>query len=139
MATAATLSPNSFIVLASLSSSHCSSLRYMPPPKPMIEDDTDPEMPIKQLSWPPPMYAGAMALGGGDAGVLPGALPLYVVLELFELEELVMLLPCWFVLRLSTVALFCAMAAIGKSNRAGHFIWANAPVMTKPHRPCQPS
>jgi hypothetical protein len=56
------------------------------------------------------MNAGAMALGGGVW--LPGAFPLYVVLVLFvfawlfELELLVILLPCWLVDKLSTVAEF---------------------------------
>ena len=53
------------------------------------------------------MKVGAMALAGGW---LPGAGPLYVVLEefvwLFEFALLVMLLPCWLVERLSTVAEF---------------------------------
>jgi hypothetical protein len=61
------------------------------------------------------MNAGAIALGGGVWE--PGALPLYVVLLLvvfawlFEFELFVMLLPCWFVDKLSTVAEFCASAA----------------------------
>jgi len=61
---------------------------------PMMAVDTDPERPIKQLSVPPPMNDGAMALGGGV--LLPGAFPLYVVLVvgLLELALLVMLLPC---------------------------------------------
>jgi hypothetical protein len=94
--------------LASFNSSHCSSRRYVPPLIPIIELLTLPETPIRQLSLPPPMKVGAMALGGG---VLPGAGPLYVVLAdcvvLFELLLFVMLLPCWFVDRLSTVAVFC--------------------------------
>ena len=89
----------------------------------MIDEDTEPEIPIRQLSLPPPMKAGAIALGGG---VLPGALPLYVVelllLTLFEFELLVIPLPCWFVLRLSTVALFCAMTDPEKANKTSHFI-----------------
>lgn len=83
------------MVFASLSNSHCSSRLYVPPPMPMKLDDTAPEMPMRQLSVPPPMKVGAMALGGG---VDPGALPLYVVLELcvelFELLLFWMLLPC---------------------------------------------
>lgn len=82
----------------------------MPPPNPMTAEDTEPEMPIRQLSLPPPMNDGAIALGGGVC--VPGAGPLYVltvlVVGLFEFELLVMLLPCWLVDRLSTVAEFCA-------------------------------
>lgn len=78
-----------------MSNSHCSSRLYVPPLIPIIELLTAPETPIRQLSVPPPMKVGAIALAGG---VLPGAGPLYVVLadcvELFELLLFVMLLPC---------------------------------------------
>jgi hypothetical protein len=56
------------------------------------------------------MYPGAIAVGGGVC--VPGAFPLYVFVVLltglFELLLFVMLLPCWLVERLSTVALFWA-------------------------------
>jgi hypothetical protein len=52
----------------------------------MTVEDTEPPYPIKQLSVPPAIKLGDMALGGG---VDPGAFPLYVVLcvllVLFEL------------------------------------------------------
>lgn len=40
---------------------------------PITELETDPPYPIKQLSFPPDINAGLMALEGG---VEPGALPL---------------------------------------------------------------
>jgi hypothetical protein len=53
----------------------------------MTVEETEPPYPIKQLSVPPAMKLGEIALGGG---VDPGAFPLYVVL--CELLTLLLLL-----------------------------------------------